>query len=179
MSVLARTRPLEFLVIVLNIVDVGLAIRILVELEFLRVPVDQIVVKIFFPVTLTLVRHLALTLLRTLEYLVPVPIVFSVLILPPDSIRPIVVGKAKLWMVVHLRDIVVGGPRSETFNDILHLDLVLVVHEIGSVPTADISGVEARYVGKVDTACVFRARKFLSFDPKTVFWLTILAGGAS
>lgn len=141
-------------------------------------PVNQIVVKIFFPVSLTRVGHFALALLCSLEYLVPVPIVCSVLVLPANSIRSIVVRQPKLWMVVHLRDIVMRRPRSQPLHYILHLHLVLVVHEIGSVPAALISGVEARDVLEVDTAGVFRACEFLTFDPETVF-LTVLAGGAS
>jgi hypothetical protein len=76
---------------------------------------------------------LCLILLGLFEDLFNMRISLVVLVPPPHRIRPTLILGAKLRVVVHLRNIIVGRPRCQPLHHITHLRRIPMVHEISPV----------------------------------------------
>ena len=107
-----RFRPFVLFIAIDRVVDKCFSLTVLMKLALELRPILVGVVQVFGPVSQRDVRHLGLLFFGDFEHLFHMGISFRSLLLPPASVRVILIFGAELGVVIHLADVVVGGPGS-------------------------------------------------------------------
>jgi len=107
-----RFRPFVLFIAIDRVVDECFPLAVFMKLALELGPVLVGVIQVFGPVSQRDVSHLGFLFLSDFEHLLHMGISFRSLLLPPASVRVILIFRAELGVVIHLADVVVGGPGS-------------------------------------------------------------------